>query len=358
MTTLAELANRMLGTDADAPVALTRRIRLESVEGEDAVIFPPTYANIGYNIDTLADGTKVALIDSVGSQANRMEPIFKEPPYADLVPQIIIQAGNDKEVSIFEVGHRVADALVRSAGPDEKGAPSLADKVYQAFQELAHGNALEMAKLAPTSLVFGVWDSRGEGMKVPRLINSVIRAYDVSELHRSATYIPPLMPEDYAETAGFKKEELEKAEGDPKNPMAKAGFVHVPSVNDPGGVIARGGIYRNVTINLVALRKLEAGAETEALQRYILGLALVAATYPQDYFLRQGCLLVEKPEESTPWQLVHRNGRREEVALTHDDALAFAREAAQAFGVGSPLKARFDADLAKKVLAAAKKQKD
>ena len=361
MTSLATLANRMLSSDADAPVALARRIRLESVEGKDAVIFPPTYANIGYNIDTLADGTKVALIDSVGSQANRMEPIFKEPPYADLVPQITIEVElknergekRKKEISIFEVGHRVADALVRSAGPEKKGAPSLADKVSQAFQKLADGNALEMAKLAPTSLVFGVWDSRGEGMKVPRLINSVIRAYDVSELHRSAQYMPALMPEEYKELIQPSDKDWGK-EGDDKSPAAKAGFIPVPSTGDPGGVIARGGVYRNVTVNLVALRKLEAGAETEALQRYILGLALVAATYPQDGFLRQGCLLVEKPEESTPWQLVHRNGRREEVALTHDDALAFAKEAAQAFGVGPSLRARFDSGLAREVLKAAK----
>jgi len=357
MTTLAELATQLLDDSPKAPVALTRRVCLESVEGKDAVIFPPTYANIGYNIDTLADGTKVALIDSVGSQANRMEPIFKDSPYAELVPQITIRAGNNKEVSIFEVGHRVADALVRSSaleGSDE----SLAEKVGRAFEELARGNAGEMAKLAPTSLVFGVWDSRGEGMKVPRLINSVIRAYDVSELRRSATYIPPLMPDDYAEIAGFKKEELEKAEGDPKNPMAKAGFVHVPSVNDPGGIIAKGGIFRNVTINLVALRKLTAGAETEALQRYILGLALVAATYPQDYFLRQGCQLVVKPEETTSWQLVMRDGARQDIDLDHDAALAFAREAASGFGVGPSLTAVFDARLARDVLAAAKKQKD
>ena len=51
--------------------------KLLPVEGEGGVIFPPTYADIGYNIDTLSDGTKVATIDSVGSQANRMEPIFK-----------------------------------------------------------------------------------------------------------------------------------------------------------------------------------------------------------------------------------------------------------------------------------------
>ena len=51
--------------DRNRYVALTLRQPMLSVEGRDAVIFPPTYAGIGYNIDTLADGTKVATIDSV-----------------------------------------------------------------------------------------------------------------------------------------------------------------------------------------------------------------------------------------------------------------------------------------------------
>src|SRR5262244_3504998 len=83
--------------DPNGPVALHLKQKLLPVEGEGAVIFPPTYA-VGegkspYNIDTLSDGTKVCTIDSVGSQANRMEPIFKavglgEPdnPLAKLVP--------------------------------------------------------------------------------------------------------------------------------------------------------------------------------------------------------------------------------------------------------------------------------
>jgi len=329
----------------EAPVAITLRQKLVSVEGEDAVIFPPTYANIGYNIDTLADGTKVALIDSVGSQANRMEPIFKDEPYSELVPQITIMAGNHRTISIFEVGHRVADALVRSSRP-------ISDKVTEAFDALAKGNAEPMAKLAPTSLVFGVWDSRGEGMKVPRLISSVIRAHDVSPLRRSATYIPPLMPEEYAEVAGFKAEELEKAEGDSKNPLAKAGFVHVPSVNDPGGIIAHGGVRRDATVNLVALRKLE-GDNAPALRRYVLGLTLVAATWPQDGYLRQGCQLVAA--EPATWQAVHRDGRREDIELTHDDALTFARQAMQEFGKGEDMQAEFESGLAREVLKKAKK---
>ena len=65
---------------------------VEAIESDRGIVFPPTYADIGYNIDPLSDGTKVATIDSIGSQANRMEPLFSDGgPLADLVPQIRIK---------------------------------------------------------------------------------------------------------------------------------------------------------------------------------------------------------------------------------------------------------------------------
>src|SRR5579884_850326 len=139
--------------DLSGPVALYLKQKLAPVEGEGGVVFPPTYADIGYNIDTLSDGTKVCTIDSVGSQANRMEPIFKRPPYSSLVPQIDITYGNERVVSILEAGHRLGDAIVRSS--------ELKDDARDAFKLfLGSNDASGLAKLAPTSLVFGVWDSR------------------------------------------------------------------------------------------------------------------------------------------------------------------------------------------------------
>ena len=68
MTTLTADILNSWADDPNGPVALHLKQKLLSVEGEGegAVIFPPTYADIGYNIDTLDDGTKVATIDSVG----------------------------------------------------------------------------------------------------------------------------------------------------------------------------------------------------------------------------------------------------------------------------------------------------
>ena len=67
----------------DGPAALVLRAYLMPVEGPDGVLFPATFAaGDGFPADNIdsdaATGASVALIDSVGAQANRMEPIFKE----------------------------------------------------------------------------------------------------------------------------------------------------------------------------------------------------------------------------------------------------------------------------------------
>ena len=340
----ASLTHDLLNAWADdlrGPVALTLRQKLTPVEGEGGVIFPPTYANIGYSIDTLSDGTKVATIDSVGSQANRIEPIFKTAkpgyagnPLAALIPQITITT-DKHSVSILDAGHRLGDALVRSTALAEEGQAA-----FQAFQA---GDATAIAKLAPTSLVFGAWDSRDTQAKLSRLVQSVVRAWDVSPLTRGAVYAPPV---DYAALGVFDEDEKKKAEGSGgKSPLAQRGFVHVPN-DGPGGIVARGGIYRDVTLNLVALRTLN-GPQGSALRRYVLGLALVAAAEPAEAFLRQGCLLTPDADEPGQWTLVERNGKRAAYELNETVALDYAKTTAAAFGVGPDRTVAFEPKRAK-----------
>lgn len=338
--------------DPKGPVALCCKQTLLPVEGGGGVIFPPTYADIGYNIDELADGTKVATIDSVGSQANRMEPLFQaakpsqpENPLSKLVPQIDIAYGNEKAVSILEAGHRLGDAVVRSS--------ELKDEAQKAFTLFRDGDASALAKLAPTSLVFGVWDSRDTQAKLPRLVQSVIRAWDVHELRRSAQYNPAL---DYASLDVFSEEDKQKAEGKAESPLAQRGFVHVPSTGAHGGVVARGPIERTVTINLVALRRLD-GENAQNLRRYILGLALVAATEPLDGFLRQGCLLVPDVEAPSEWIIVTRDGIRTPVGLSPAIALDYTKVAANKYGVGSDRRVAFKKELAQADLKELEKKK-
>lgn len=340
--TLAHDVINSWADDPKGPVALHLKQKLLPIEGEGGVIFPPTYADVGYNIDSLPDGTRVATIDSVGSQANRMEPALKaakpgEPdnPLAKLVPQIDITYGNEKVVSILEAGHRLGDALIRSSELKDE-----AKKAFELFLDV--GDASALAKLAPTSLVFGVWDSRDTQAKLPRIVQSVIRAWDVAELTRSAQYGPPI---DYSALEVFSEEEKAKQEGDAKSPLAKRGFVHVPAGKALGGVVARGSIERHVTVNLIALRRLD-GSNAAALRRYILGLSLVAGTQILDGFLRQGCLLTPDPAVPGEWMTIGRDGVRTPVSLTSDVARDFASEAANAFGVGSNRRIAFRKELA------------
>lgn len=324
MSDLARFDN-WLTTDAVA--ALVIREFLEPVEGPDGVLFPATYAPAedkkvfpgGYNIDP-PDGEKnVCLIDSVGSQANRIEPIFAKPEFAHLVPQIFVKAG-EKSVSILAAGHRAGDALVRCT--------PLQKELQDAFKAVLNGDAEPLARIAPTSLVFGVWDSRDTQAKLPRLIASTIRAFDVKRLRRSAQYNPAT---DYIGSK-LLEETTDKAT---KDAYAERGFVHVPASGSHGGVIATGGVRRDATLSLAALRLLTVGGDTAKtldLRRYILGLSLVAFTSNASTYLRQGCNLVPS-EKPRVFNLVHSDGTREPQTLTPAEALEYATTAAAAFKV-------------------------
>ncbi len=337
-----------LKDDSDV-AALVMRQRLESVEGKDAVIFPPTYAKpertkeedwTGYNIDRFEDGTSVCQIDSVGSQANRMEPIFSREKYKHLIPQVIIKAtseGKERAIHILEAGHRAADAIVRfsTLGPD-------LDKAFRVYK--GDGNAEPLARIAPTSILFGSWDSRATQAKLPRIVRSVVRAFNVKELHRSA---------QYSTVAG---EILAggDAEVTTTGPKAELGLAHVPSVLTHGGVQVLGEIQRDATLNFVAIRALAASSDGDStlnLRRYVLGLGLVSLTAPMESSLREGCQLVADLDHPTEWKLVRHDGTRQDSPIAHDQAIAFATAAAKAFGVRQPdAPAAFDSELVNMVL--------
>lgn len=328
-------ADKWLRGDASA---LVLKERLVPVEGRDAPFFPPTFAggkdsSSPYCIDNMRDGTQTCLVDSVGSQANRMEPMFTKEPYSKLIPQVRVEASNHV-VNLCEVGHRAADALLRYS--------TINNELTEALELLKSGDASAIAKIAPTSLVFGLWDSRNTQVKVPRIVSSVIRAYDVDELSRSAQYFPPVKytDEDLLDESKDKKE---------KEARSKLGFNEAPAVDTHGGVIARGPIQRDVVVNFVALRKNRSDREQEVLQKYILGLSMVAAASIREWDLRQGCLLVRDPEKGAPvWDLVHPDGKREGVDVDNDEVLKWAQKVAEDFGVGKDINAKFRKEHAKK----------
>lgn len=334
---------------ADGPAAIVTREPLIPVEGADGVIFPATYAASedktfkgGYNINLYPDGRNVALVDSVGSQANRIEPLFAEPEYAGLVPEVVITAGV-KRINLLDAGHRAGDAIVRCS--------SLQQQLQGAFNSLLNGDATPLAKLAPTSLVFGVWDSRDTQAKSPRLIASTIRAFNVRELTRSAQYwagasSSPTTVYDDDTVLG----PIPDGDAAEKKLRSKAGLTHVPATGTHGGIIADGGIRRDATLAIAALKLIHAGSDAEAtlkLRRYILGLALVAFTKLPGGYLRQGTILVSDPDNERKSDEVYANGTRKPFTVTHDEALKYAQATATAFVIGRGCEVPFDAQIAK-----------
>lgn len=379
--------------DPSGPVALHLKQKLlpvESGDGEAGIIYPPTYADIGYSIDTLSDNTRVALIDSVGSQANRMEPVFKQKFGASgpdesgdwLVPQLEIVLHEEKagkqakeageqphreKRSLLDLAHRAADAVVQSC-------PTLKGQFDAAFEALSRrGDAGPLCALAPTSLVFGVWDSRGgSGEKRPRLVRSVIRAWGVDVLHAAAQFNSVWKALDESQ-----QEALEKEAKANKVKLSEKGLKDAPAVfkaktklpkyvdgaPNPearvlGGVLVRDRIEREVTVNLLALRNIRGATpdDTVRIRNYLLGLALVAATQEIELFLREGCHLRCAAAEDD-WYAVPRRGPAAKVDLGSAAAraavLRFTLDATRPFREKWPseLEHQFDIAEAKKLLA-------
>lgn len=345
-------------TDPKGPAALHLKQRLLAVEGvdsEEQIIYPPTYANIGYNIDRLADGTRVALIDSVGSQANRLEPVFKAGgDLAGLVPQIDIVLRKEgcgecaeckkakpkvdkcenpwkEKRSLFDLAHRAADAVVQSS-------PTLLPRIAEAFETMRRtGDASLLCTIAPTSLLFGCWDSRGgSGEKRPRLVRAIIRAWDVDELHAAAQFNSVWKALDQEQKDELTAESKKKG----KAKLSDKGFNDAPATNYKdgrrvlGGIVARGPIQRDVTINLVALRGLNGGEQTDALRKYLLALSILSGTEDIELFLREGCHL-RYADDTDNWYAVPRRGKNAPVDLVSEESrnvlLEYARQAYSRF---------------------------
>lgn len=339
----------------NGPSAIVLREELEPVEGKDGVFFPPTFAppteqeqqqekKRSQPVGEAGLLESWVIVDTVESQANRIEQVFKTEEYRSLVPQIKFEVGDKRkiELNLLDLGHRVADAIARYS--------TLRPEIDKALEDFRKGNAGSLAALSPTSLLFGFWDSRETGVKWPRLLRSEIIAYKVAKLKRSAQYVAPLLKEQkpekewkvYTEISSeleeLYKTELKGNDKKFKDFLGRVGLGSIPAGELVGGyVLLEGGsIKRDAVLHLTGLRTLtvlDSGKidekKTKLLKEYILMLGLLALTLPQDYNLRQGCLLARKGNPRI--EKVYRDGRREKIELSHQEILESARKISKQF---------------------------
>jgi len=214
------------------------RATLQPAAGEGAKVFPPTYAGSVYatekrRIPGHDEPVDCVLLDSVQSQANRMEEAlqqaidsnrFKNASIA--LPLIEVdfdpfwdpeekdsELGDDMrllepvgKISSLQAPHRIADAILRDSVVAEDGNDK--DKPFRAKNEknestygqklrrVTANDATGLFELCPTALLFGMWDSTGPkgglGVKFERAIVSEIVGINASSGVRGSSRLDPL----------------------------------------------------------------------------------------------------------------------------------------------------------------------
>src|SRR5579872_1703078 len=209
--TFDELKTAVAGSAA----AFRCRRRLQPGGGEGDKVFPPTFAGAVYAVEKRRvngheQPVTCVLLDSVQSQANRMEEALQEAIDAGEIALPVVAVDfseygptgdvkrDEKEgrlldavgrVTSLQVPHRLADAILRDS---EHGGKRFRDSdIAKPLNGASLANATPLYQLCPTALVFGMWDSTGPkgglGTKFERAIVSEVVGIDasLSDLHKN-----------------------------------------------------------------------------------------------------------------------------------------------------------------------------
>jgi CRISPR-associated protein Csb1 len=205
--TLEELRQAVAGAGA----AFRLHTRLQPAGGAGDKVFPPTYtvddkhSRTKYAVEQRRIGgtdVDVVLLDSVASQANRMEEALHaawESGQLDF-PVIGVDFGPEPEladlgrITTLQAPHRIADALLRDALTAD-GLPFRDAPEGKAYTQASVRNASTVFRLCPTALIFGVWDSTGpkggSGAKFQRALVSEVVGVGFSAGVKTGSRIDP-----------------------------------------------------------------------------------------------------------------------------------------------------------------------
>jgi len=167
---------------AGRAAAFRCRATLSPAGGPGDKVFPPTYAGAVYATEQRRlpgsdEPVECVLLDSVQSQANRMEEALQEALDSGRLTLPVIEVdfepyfpGEDKDqnmrlldpvgrVTSLQAPHRIADAILRDSMLDDQ--PFRKSEVGQRIGLVSSRDATVLFELCPTALLFGMWDSTG-----------------------------------------------------------------------------------------------------------------------------------------------------------------------------------------------------
>jgi CRISPR-associated protein Csb1 len=352
-------------------VAIRGVATLEPAGGPGDKIFPPTHAVDDRNKNR--PGAKYAfetrriehqdvpcvLIDSVQSQANRMEEAL-QALWADrriALPVVSVDfssiAPELGRVTSLTAPHRIADALLRDSLLE--GQLFRLSDIGKSFTDATTKDAAALFKVCPTALVFGLWDSTGPkgglGAKFQRALVSEIVGINALTGSRTESRIDPAqlvnaaaviyrkkpeagepltwtLDEAGAERAkvgnednvplkwGAKKKDGRWVQGEGKLTTANHSNIP-PTIDTVGGGVTIDEARHTVVLSLAALRRLgfAQGAIEARTVLTALGLLAVLAAESRGHDLRSRCLLVPKKGCALKLEAVGRDGNPADLEL-------------------------------------------
>jgi CRISPR-associated protein Csb1 len=339
---------------ANDTVAIRGTATLEPAGGPGDKIFPPTHAvdkenkkpGAKYAFETRRLGgndVTCVLIDSVQSQANRMEEAL-QALWADKkisLPVVSVDfssvAPDVGRVTSLTAPHRIADALLRDSLLKNSHELFRLSEIGKSFTDASTKNATALFKVCPTGLIFGLWDSTGPkgglGAKFQRALVSEIVGVNAANGSRTASRIDPLnilkkAAEIYeaegderwtTDTVGARKDDKGEPikfgkEGKPSE--VNHGNV-TPSIDSVAGGVTIDEAKHTVVLSLAALRRLgfAEGATEARTVLAALGLLAVLASERRGHDLRSRCLLVPKKGCALKLEVVDRNGETTSLDL-------------------------------------------
>src|SRR5947209_1877231 len=185
--------------------ALRLTLRLEPVSPK---VFPPTYEGGKYATEErIIGGQKLpcVLLDSVPSQANRMELALQEAWSGGEIELPVVSVNFEKvenpgvaKITSLQAPHRIADAILRDStvGNGKKPVKFRDSDIGKELDQLSAGYATPLLKYAPHCVVFGMWDSTGPrgglGVKFARAIVSEIIGVNAIPGRKTSSRIDPL----------------------------------------------------------------------------------------------------------------------------------------------------------------------
>lgn len=345
-------------------VAIRGSATLEPAGGLGDKIFPPTHAvddknkkpGAKYAFETRRIGgqdVNCVLIDSVQSQANRMEEalqtLWAEKQIA--LPVVSVDFSSIAPevgcVTSLTAPHRIADALLRDSLLD--GQLFRLSEIGRSFTDASTRNATALFKVCPTGLVFGLWDSTGPkgglGAKFQRALVSEIIGVNAVSGSKTESRIDPLnilkRAADIYVAADDNERwttDVSKARCDNGAPVrfgkeGKPSEVNhgnvTPSIDSVGGGVTIDAAIHSVVLSLASLRRL--GFTTGALEARTvlasLGLLAVFAAESHGHDLRSRCLLVPKEGSALRLEAVARDGSTTPVELDLAGVIALYNDA-------------------------------